>query len=157
MLAAANASCSNSSKASASGMPSSSLSSFSIALNGSGGTSSRSAASVCLNSSRSDSGIAVKSTVESTCPTFIAAPRIVPSCLTSSRAVAAALSPVAASAASSERRALAARVPAHRRPWPATRPPKRVVRAIRLVGGFSAIGLLSLTERLSRYIVDASV
>ena len=95
-----------------------------------------------LNSSRSDSGIAVKSTVESTWPTFIAAPRIWPSCLTSSRAVAAARSPVAASAASSERRAFAARVPAHLRPWPATSPPKRDVRAMRL-GGRSLVGVMN--------------
>ena len=137
--AAANASGSNSANASLSGTPSSSRSSFSIALNGSGGTSSRSAASVVRNSSRSDSGIAVKSTVERTWPTFIAAPRIWPSCLTSSRAVAAARSPVAASARSSERSVFAARVPAQRRPWPATSPPKRRVRAIREVGGVSAI------------------
>ena len=119
--------------------PSSSSSSFSTFLNGSGGTSSRSAASVALNSSRSDSGIAVKSTVERTWPTFIAAPRIWPSCLTSSRASAAARSPVAASASSGERRRLAARVPAQRAAWPATRPPKRAVRAMRLRGGESAI------------------
>ena len=56
-----------------------------------------------LNSSRSDSGIAVKSTVESTWPIFIAAPRMWPSCSTSSRASAAARSPVAASARSGER------------------------------------------------------
>ena len=136
--AAANASSSNSSKTSLSGSPSSSLSSFSTLLKGSGGTSSRSVASVCLNSSRSDSGIAVKSTVESTWPIFIAAPRIWPSCLTSSRAVAAARSPVAASAFSSLRSVLAARVPAQRRPWPATSPPKRRVRAMREVGGESA-------------------
>ena len=91
--AAANASRSKSANASPSGIPSSSRSSFSIRLNGSGGTSSRSAASVCLNSSRSPSGIAVKSTVESTWPIFIAAPRICPSCSTSSRASAAARSP----------------------------------------------------------------
>ena len=91
--------------------PSSSSSSLRTFLNGSGGTSSRSAASVALNSSRSDSGIAVKSTVDSTWPTFIAAPRSCPSCLTSSRASAAARSPVAASASSGERRRLAARVP----------------------------------------------
>ena len=109
--AAANASSSNSAKTSLSVSPSSSLSSFSTFLNGSGGTSSRSVASVCLNSSRSDSGIAVKSTVERTWPIFIAAPRIWPSCLTSSRAVAAARSPVAASAFSSLRSVLAARVP----------------------------------------------
>ena len=137
--AAANASWSNSSKTSESFSPSSSLSSFSTLLNGSGGTSSRSVASVCLNSSRSDSGIAVKSTVESTWPIFIAAPRIWPSCLTSSWAVAAARSPVAASAFSSLRRVLAARVPAQRRPCPATSPPKRRVRAMRDVGGESAI------------------
>ena len=136
--AAANASSSNSVKRLATGSPSSSLSSFSTLLNGSGGTSSRSVASVCLNSSRSDSGIAVKSTVESTWPIFIAAPRIWPSCLTSSRAVAAARSPVAASAFSSLRSRLAAWVPAHRMPCPATRPPKRRVRAIRDVGGESA-------------------
>ena len=39
------------------------------------------AASVRLNSSRSDSGIAVNSTVERTCPIFIAAPRIWPELL----------------------------------------------------------------------------
>ena len=88
----------------------------------------------------------MKSTVESTWPTFIAAPRIWPSCLTSSRAVAAARSPVAASARSSERSALAARVPAQRSPWPATRPPKRRVRAMREVGGESAT-YFSVRER----------
>ena len=138
--AAANASGSNSAKAWLTGISSSSFMSFSIALNGSGGTSSRRDASVALNSSRSDSGMAVNSTVESTWPIFIAAPRIWPSCLTSSRAVAAARSPVATSAASSVRSALAARVPAQRRPWPATRPPKRRVRAMRDVGGGSVIG-----------------
>ena len=147
-----------------SGSPSSSRSSFSTRLKGSGGTSSRRLASVALNSSRSDSGIAVKSTVERTWPIFIAAPRIWPSCLTSSRAVAAARSPVAASAASSLRSVLTARVPAQRRPWPATSPPKRRVRAMRDVGGESATGRgteaeiseMRLTDRLSRYIVDAS-
>ena len=89
--------------------------SFFIRRKGSGLTSSRSAASVRLNSSRSDSGIAVKSIVESTWPIFIAAPRIWPSWATSSLASAAARSPVAASAASSERSTLAARVPAQRR------------------------------------------
>ena len=59
--AAANASSSNDSKWSPTVPPSSSSSSLRTFLNGSGGTSSRSAASVALNSSRSDSGIAVKS------------------------------------------------------------------------------------------------
>ena len=79
--AAAKASLLEVGEASPRGVPSSSRSSFSIRLNGSGGTSSRSEASVCLNSSRSPSGIAVKSTVESTWPTFIAAPRIWPELL----------------------------------------------------------------------------
>ena len=113
-------------------------SSFSTFLKGSGGTSSRSVASVALNSSRSDSGIAVKSTVERTWPTFIAAPRIWPSCLTSSCAVAAARSPVAASAARRCAACWRRACPAQRRPWPATRPPKRRVRAMREVGGESA-------------------
>ncbi len=94
-------------------------------LNGSGGTSSRSLASVCLKFSRSSSGSAVKSIVESTCPTFIAAPRIWPSCSTSSRASAAARSPVAASARSGERTTFAARVPTQRADCPATSPPRR--------------------------------
>ena len=109
--AAANASWSNSAKWALTGPPSSARTSFSILGNGSGGTSSRSVASVRLNCSRSPSGIAVKSTVESTCPIFIAAPRMRPSCSTSSRASAAARSPVAASARSGERTRLAARVP----------------------------------------------
>ena len=88
-----------------------------------------------LNSSRSDSGIAVKSTVERTWPIFIAAPRIWPSCSTSSRASAAARSPVAASARSGVRTRFAARMPAQRSPWPATRPPTRPVRASREVEG----------------------
>ena len=74
--AAANASSSNSSKITDGFSPSSSRSSFSSWRNGSGGTSSRSVASVCLKFSRSSSGSAVKSIVESTCPTFMAAPRI---------------------------------------------------------------------------------
>ena len=82
--AAANASSSKDSKWSPTLPPSSSSSSLRTFLNGSGGTSSRSEASVALNSSRSDSGIALKSIVERTWPTFIAAPRIWPSCLTSS-------------------------------------------------------------------------
>ena len=115
--------------------PSSSSSSLRTFLNGSGGTSSRSAASVALNSSRSDSGIAVKSTVERTWPTFIAAPRIWPSCLTSSRASAAARSPVAASASSGERRRLAARVPAQRADLAGDEAADAAERAMRLRGG----------------------
>ncbi len=139
--AAANASRSNSAKWSPSGPPSSSRSSFSMRLKGSGGTSSRSEASVRLNSSRSASGMAVNSTVERTCPIFIAAPRIWPSCSTSSRASAVARSPVAASAFSGERTRLAARVPAQRRLWPATRPPTRPVRPRReLEGGLGSSG-----------------
>ena len=137
--AAANASSSKDSKWSRTLPPSSSSSSLRTFLNGSGGTSSRSEASVALNSSRSDSGIALKSIVESTWPTFIAAPRIWPSCLTSSVASAAARSPVAASACSGERTRLAARVPAQRADWPATSPPRRAERPIRVEGGESAI------------------
>ena len=72
--------------------------------------------------------------VESTCPIFIAAPFISPSRATSSFAVAMARSPCLASACSSERKALAARIPAQRAPCPATRPPRRAVRATREVG-----------------------
>jgi hypothetical protein len=92
-----------------------------------------------LKLSRSSSGSAVKSIVESTCPTFIAAPRIWPSCSTSSRASAAARSPVAASARSGERTTFAARVPTQRADCPATRPPRRAERDRREVGGFSGI------------------
>jgi hypothetical protein len=83
--------------------------------------------------------VEVKSIVERTWPTFIAAPRIWPSCLTSSRASAAARSPVASSACSGERTRLAARVPAQRADCPATSPPRRAERPIRLEGGVSAI------------------
>ena len=62
--AAAKASCSNSAKTLLGGAPRSSRMSFSSRLKGSGGTSSRSVASVCLKFSRSSSGSAVKSTVE---------------------------------------------------------------------------------------------
>ena len=135
--AAANASSSKAAKCSDSGPPSSPSIRPRIFLKETGLTSSRRVASVCLKFSRSPSGIAEKSTVESTWPIFIAAPRIWPSWATSSRASAAARSPVAASAASSLRRRLAAWVPAQRRPWPATSPPKRRVRATREVGGES--------------------
>ncbi len=134
--AAANASSSNSANTEAGFSPSSSRSSFSSRLNGSGGTSSRSLASVCLKFSRSSSGSAVKSIVERTWPTFIAAPRIWPSCSTSSRASAAARSPVAASARSGERTTFAARVPTQRADWPATSPPSFAERERRDVGGW---------------------
>src|SRR5215212_8622363 len=67
----------------------------------------------------------------------MAAPRIWPSCSTSSRASAAARSPVAASARSGERTTLAARVPTQRADWPATSPPRRAERERREVGGWS--------------------
>ena len=66
----------------------------------------------------------------------MAAPRICPSCSTSSRASAAARSPVAASARSGERTTLAARVPAQRADCPATSPPSRAERDRRELGGW---------------------
>ena len=83
--AAAKASSSNSAKTAAGRSPSSSRSSFSTCGRAAAGRRRAAAASVCLNFSRSSSGSAVKSMVESTWPTFMAAPRSWPSCSTSSQ------------------------------------------------------------------------
>src|SRR3954454_77610 len=104
------------------------------ALGSAGGTASRSAARRSLNASRSPSGTRSQTTVERTWPIFMAAPFIWPSWATRSSAAASAHSPRASSARSSERTALAARVPSHRAPWPATRPPSFALRPRREVG-----------------------
>ena len=72
--------------------------------------------------------------MESTWPTFIAAPFICPSCVTSSSATFSAHSPRACSARSGVRTVLAARLPSQRAPCPATSPPNFAVRPTREVG-----------------------
>ena len=138
--AAANARSSKSENTRVSGPPNSSRNSRSSFENGTGGTSSRSSASFACSASRSSSGRPSNSTIESTCPTFIAAPRIWPSWFTSSLTSAAVRSFCAAAARSGERTRLTVRMPAHRAPWPVTRPPTRAVRAIRPVGSLRASG-----------------
>ena len=82
--AAANARSSKSRNTCCSGPPNSLRISFSRSANGTGGTSSRSAASLRCSSSCSSSGRPSNSTIEIIWPTFIAAPRICPSWSTSS-------------------------------------------------------------------------
>src|SRR5829696_2340783 len=132
--AAATASAEKSAKWSDSRPPRSCSTTRRIAAGSAGGTASRSAPRRSLKASRSPSGTRSQSTVERTWPIFIAAPFICPSWVTSSSAAARAHSPRAASARSSERTVLAACVPSHRAPWPATRPPSLAVRPMREVG-----------------------
>ena len=69
-----------------------------------------------------------------TCPSFIAAPFIVPSAATICSAASRLRRSSAAWRPSSERVRLAARVPSCRAAWPAASPDTRAVRATREVG-----------------------
>ena len=80
--AAATGSSSNSAKTSLIGSPSSSSITLRISLKETFGAASRSAASLCWNSSRYSSGTRPTSRNDSTCPSFMAAPFIVPSAVT---------------------------------------------------------------------------
>ena len=132
--AAANARSSKDPKTRPTGAPSSSRISFSSRENGTGGTSSRSVASLDSSSVRCSSGSPSSSIIENSCPTFIAAPRIRLSWSTSSPTSAAVRSSRAAAAPSGERTRFAVAIPAQRSPCPVTSPPTRAVRAIRPVG-----------------------
>ena len=120
--AAASARSSKSEKTPLSGPPSSERISFSSLANGTGGMSSRSVASLASSSVRCSSGNPSNSIIDSSCPTFIAAPRIRPSWSTSSPTSLAVRSSWAAAARSGERTRLAVRIPAQRSPWPVDQP-----------------------------------
>ena len=140
MEAAANARSSKSENTRSSGPPNSRRMSFSRSANATGGTLSRSAASLRCSSSRSSSGRPSNSTIEIIWPTFIAAPRICARWSTSCCTTAAVRSRWAAAARSGVRTRFAVRIPAQRRPCPVTSPPTRAVRASRPVGSFPASG-----------------
>ena len=82
-----------------------------ICLNETVGAASRSFASSCWNSSRCSSGTSPTSRKLITCPSFIAAPFIVPSAATICLAVSSWRRPIASSEACSPRVVFAARVP----------------------------------------------
>ena len=98
------------------------------------GAASRSAASFAWNSSRCSSGTSPTSRNDSTWPSFIAAPFIVPSAVTICSAASRWRRSSAACAPSLERVTLAARVPACRTACLAARLPIFAVRATREVG-----------------------
>ena len=98
------------------------------------GAASRSLASFFWNSSRYSSGTIPTSRNESTWPTFMAAPFIVPSASTICSAASMWRRSSAAVLPSSLRATLAAWVPACRIAWPAARPPIFAVRPTREVG-----------------------
>ena len=83
-----------------------------MSLNATFGAASRSAASLCWNSSRYSSGTMPTSRNDSTCPSFIAAPFIVPSAVTICSAASIWRFSSATFRCSSLRVTLAARVPA---------------------------------------------
>ncbi len=97
------------------------------------GASSRSCASAARNSAWPSSESPGISTVASTWPIFIAAPFISPSWRAICTAIAATRSSVARCERSWSRVRLTRRVPAQRRPCPATIPPTFAVRPIRPV------------------------
>ena len=98
------------------------------------GAASRSSASLRWNSSRCSSGTSPTSRKLITCPSFIAAPFIVPSAVTICSAASMWRRSSAADLPSSERARFVARVPRCRAAWPAARLDTFAVRAIREVG-----------------------
>src|SRR4051794_29702102 len=98
------------------------------------GAASRSSPSLRWNSSRFSSGTSPTSRKLITCPSFIAAPFIVPSADTICSAASRWRRSSAALLPSSERATLVARVPRWRAAWPAARLDPVAVRAIREVG-----------------------
>ena len=98
------------------------------------GAASRSSPSLRWNSSRYSSGTSPTSRKLITCPSFIAAPFIVPSAVTICSAASMWRRSSAALRPSSERARFVARVPRWRAACPAARLDTRAVRAIREVG-----------------------
>src|SRR3954453_4646471 len=98
------------------------------------GAASRSAASLCWNSSRYSSGTRPTSRKLMTCPSFIAAHFIVPSTATICSAVSIWRRSIAFARSSSSRVTLAARVPSCLAPWPAASRAMRAARDQREVG-----------------------
>ena len=98
------------------------------------GAASRSAPSLRWNSSRCSSGTSPTSRKLITCPSFIAAPFIVPSAVTICSAASRWRRSSAALLPSSERARFVACVPSWRAACPAARLDTRAVRAIREVG-----------------------
>ena len=98
------------------------------------GAESRSAPSLRWNSSRCSSGTSPTSRKLITCPSFIAAPFIVPSAVTICSAASMCRRSSAALLPSSDRARFVACVPSWRAAWPAARLETRAVRAIRPVG-----------------------
>ena len=98
------------------------------------GAASRSSPSLRWNSSRYSSGTSPTSRKESTWPSFMAAPFIVPSAATICSAASRWRRSSAAWLPRSSRVRFAAWVPSRRVPWPAASRATRAVRAIRDVG-----------------------
>src|SRR4051812_15868309 len=105
------------------------------------GAASRSAASLCWNSSRYSSGTRPTSRKLMTCPSFIAAPFIVPRTATICSAVSIWRRSSALARSSSSRPTFAARVPSCLAPSPAASRPMRAARAQREVGRSATLDL----------------
>ena len=105
-----------------------------MSLKGTTGAASRSCASASWTTSRYSGGIALMSRNEITCPTFIAAPFMLPSTSTIWAAASTYRRSMASSRASRERATLNARVNAARAACPPINPPILAVRLIRPVG-----------------------
>src|SRR3954464_2271483 len=105
------------------------------------GAASRRAASLCWNSSRYSSGTRPTSRKLITCPSFIAAPFIVPRTATICSAVSIWRRSSAFARSSSSRATLAARVPSCLAPCPAARRPIRAARDQRDVGRSATLDL----------------
>src|SRR5829696_3706767 len=126
--------CSNAANASSSGSSSSDSITLRMSEKRTFGAASRSWPSLRWNSSRCSSGTRPTSRKLMTCPSFIAAPFIVPSAATICSAASRLRFSSAAWRPSSPRPRFAARVPSWRAAWPAARPDTRAVRAMREVG-----------------------
>ena len=116
------------------------------------GAASRSSPSLRWNSSRYSSGTRPTSRNESTWPSFIAAPFIVPSAVTICSAASRWRRSSASRLPCSPRVRFAACVPSWRAPWPAASPAMRAVRATRDVGmrSFGIAGMVSGRGRRAR-------
>src|SRR3954469_13891576 len=134
MDAAAIASSSKSSKKSFSLPPRSASMTLRMSLKETFGAASRSAASLAWKSSRYSSGTRPTSRKLMTCPSFIAAPFIVPSAATICSAASIWRFSRASFLPSSPRPTLAARVPSWRTVWPAASRPIFAPRATRPAG-----------------------
>src|SRR5215211_7469958 len=116
------------------------------------GAASRSSPSLRWNSSRYSSGTRPTSRNESTCPSFMAAPFIVPRAVTICSAASMWRRSSATCLPLSSRAMLAAWVPSWRVPWPAARRAMRAVRTMRDVGirSLAIAGMVSGRGRRAR-------